>query len=57
MTMSGFPPGFSPRVRPGGETPGRFGVCPPKARKKGNSKVSETNFGDSRLPVCWKPVF
>ena len=26
--------------------------CPPKAKKKLNSKVSETNFGDSRVPVC-----
>ena len=33
-TKPGFPPGFCSRVRPGGETPGGFGGCAPKARKK-----------------------
>ena len=38
-------------------TPGRgnfrgFWGVSPRPEKKLNSKVSETNFGDSRLPVC-----
>ena len=39
-------------------TPGRgsswggLGGVPPRPEKKINSKVSETNFGDSRVPVC-----
>ena len=36
-----------------GKWRGVWGVSPQaKGRKKLNSKVSETNFGDSRLPVC-----
>ena len=51
--QAGFPPGFCPRVRPGGETRGGgLGGVPPRPDKNINSKVSETNFGDSRLPVC-----
>ena len=33
-------------------TPGGLGACPPRPEKKLNSKVSETNFRDSRVPVC-----
>ena len=38
-------------------TPGRgnsrgVGACPPRPEKILNSKVSETNFRDSRVPVC-----
>ena len=35
-----------------GNSRGFWGGVPPRAEKKLNSKVSETNFGDSRLPVC-----
>ena len=31
---------------------GGLGGVPPRPDKNINSKVSETNFGDSRLPVC-----
>ena len=37
---------------PGRGTHGGFGGCPPRPEKKLNSKVSETKFGDSRVPVC-----
>ena len=32
--------------------PGGLGGVPPRPEKKLNSKVSETNFRDSRVPVC-----
>ena len=51
-SQAGFPPGFCPRVRREGKLPGGFGGVPPRPEKKLNSKVSETNFGESRLPVC-----
>ena len=35
-----------------GKLPGGLGAVPQGQKKKLNSKVSETNFGDSRLPVC-----
>ena len=31
---------------------GGLGGVPPRPDKNINSKVSETNFGDSRLPIC-----